>query len=319
MKYLKRVLSIVLALAIISLPLIVWMQRQELQDWYRLRDYTPPANVVALADVTTMNEATRRLFYVNHPNVADQATFNAACSQEASIVLGCYIPGKGIYLYNITDARLDGVLQVTAAHETLHAAYERLSTKEREHIDALTAQALKSITNQRLLDTVEKYRSQDPSVVPNELHSILGTEGRNLPPELETYYQRYFNNRAVLVNFSEQYENEFSKRQTQVADYDKQLEVTKQQIESNKQELALQYTALTAEKDRLDGLRVSGNIAEYNSGVSGFNSQVNSYNALVKKTDSMITTYNKLVITRNNVAIEVQGLAKAIDSRPQNF
>ncbi len=319
MKILKRLLGVLLTIAIVALPLVVWTQRQTIQDWYRLRDYTAPTAVVALADSTTMTDSTRRLFYINHPDIADQTAFNEVCSQEASIVLGCYISNQGIYLYNITDPRLKGVMEVTAAHETLHAAYERLSPEERTKIDAMTTDALKGITNERLLATVEKYRTQDATVVPNELHSILGTEARNLPPELETYYTKYFTNRAAIVAFSEQYESEFSSRQAQVKTYDTQLETMKLEIEGSKRELTLQYSALTKEKDRLDSLKNSGDIATYNSGVASFNSQVNAYNSLVKKTDLLITKFNTTVEQRNELAIEVQGLAKAIDSRPQSF
>ncbi len=319
MKLFKRIASVLLSLAIIALPFIVWQQRQDIQDWYRLRGYTPPSNVVALADATTMNDSTRKLFYINHPQISGKSDFNAVCSQEASIVLGCYIPNKGIYLYNVTDARLKGVMEVTAAHEMLHAAYERLSPSERAHIDALTADEYKKVSNKRLLDTVEKYRSQDPTVVPNELHSILGTEQRSLSPELEAYYKRYFTNRATVVSFSEQYEGEFTSRQAQVESYDKQLTALKQQIDANKDKLSANYNALNAEKTRLDDLRANGDIAGYNSGVSNFNSQVATYNTLVKQVDQLIATYHSTVNTRNNIALEEQGLVQAIDSRPQSF
>ncbi len=319
MKSLKRLAGVIISLTIIALPFVIWQQRLAIQDWYRLRNYTPPANVAALADATTMNNSARRIFYINHPQIADKTEFNAACSQEASIVLGCYISNNGIYLYNITDARLKGVMEVTAAHEMLHAAYERLSDAERARVDGMIAEALKSVTNQRLLDTIAKYRAQDPSVIPNELHSILGTEQRNLPPKLETYYQRYFTNRATVVAFSEHYEGEFSSRQAQVEAYDKQLETLKQQIETKKNQLSNSYNSLNSEKSRLESLKNSGDIATYNQNVPGFNAQVGSYNSLVNQVDQLINSYNSTVIARNNIALEEQGLAQAIDSRPQSF
>lgn len=319
MKFFKRFLSVVFTLAIISLPIIIWLQRQEINDWYQLRNYTPPNNIVALADATTMTPQARRIFYVNHPEVDDQEAFNAACSREASIVIGCYVPGKGIFLFNINDSRLKGVMEVTAAHEMLHAAYERLSSTEQARIDGLTSQAIKNVTDQRILDTVERYRSQDAAVVPNELHSILATEVKNLPPELETYYQQYFTDRSKIVGFSAQYEAEFSSRQSQVAKYDAQLEDIKQQIEADKTELSLQYKALESQRQQIDSVRASGDIAAYNAQVPGFNAAVNNYNALVKEADRLIANYNSIVKARNELAVEVQDLAEAIDSRPQNF
>lgn len=314
MKFFKRFLSVLLTVTIISVPIIVWIQRQEIYDWYRLRDYTPPASIVTLADETTMTPYARKVFYVTQPVIADQQTFNAACSREASIVLGCYIPGEGIYLYDIKDARLHGVMEVTAAHEMLHAAYDRLDGDEQRRVDDLTAANLKNVTDQRVLDTVERYREHDPSVVPNELHSILATEVSQLSPELEDYYKQYFTNRQAVIAYSKKYEAEFSTRQAKVAEYDGQLADMKQQIEANKTELNLQYKALTAEQSRLNDLRSSGDIASYNSAVPGFNQSVADYRRLVSETDSTINRYNSIVATRNDLAVEVQDLAEAIDS-----
>ena len=65
-------------------------------------------------------------------------------------MLGCYILNKGIYVYDITDDRLAGVRQVTTAHEMLHAAYDRLSVKERAQVDAMTAAAYEKLDNIRI-------------------------------------------------------------------------------------------------------------------------------------------------------------------------
>src|SRR6185295_11567695 len=102
-----------------------------------------------------MTPDTRRLFYVYHPVLEDKQAFNSHCTDsEKTIVLGCYISRTGIYLYDVTDSRLNGVEQVTAAHETLHAAYERLSSSERKRVDGLTAQAFAQVTDQRIKDTI---------------------------------------------------------------------------------------------------------------------------------------------------------------------
>lgn len=319
MKFFKRFLSAILTLAIIAVPIIAWVERQNIYDWYQLRDYSPPANVVALADETTMTPYARKVFYVAKPAISDQKAFNDACSREASIVLGCYIPGQGIYLYEIKDDRLHGVMEVTAAHEMLHAAYDRLDSREKQRVNDLTASAFKDITDQRVLDTVQRYREFDPAVVPNELHSILATEVGELPAALEEYYMQYFSSRQAIVAFSRQYEAEFSSRQAQVAQYDAELEVMKQRIESNKTELTLQFNALTAERVRLDAMLASGDIAAYNADVPAFNRSVVDYKEFVDETDDMINSYNDLVAKRNDLAVEVQNLAEAIDSRPQKL
>lgn len=319
MKLFKRLFGAFVTIAIVGGVLFAWTQRQDIYDWYRLRDYKPPQQVVLLADHTTMTSGARRVFYVNRPVIAHASEFNDACSLEASIVLGCYIPGKGIYLYDVEDPRLSGVKEVTAAHEMLHAAYERLSPDEKQHIDDLTQAAYANVTSERVRANVDTYRESDPNVVPNELHSILATEINDLPPELEAYYQRYFTNRKAIVAFSEQYESEFTSRQQQVASYDGQLSNLKISIEANKNELQVQYGSLESEKNRLDGLLAGGQVVQYNQSVPAFNAQVNRYNATVRETDKMINDYNAMVEKRNSIAIEVKNLAEAIDSRPQSF
>ena len=183
----KKYVSIVLTAMIAALPFVGIWQRQAIFDWWRLRDYTPSNRIVELAANTTMTEDGKHLFYVYHATLQTADEFNQSCDfSEQSIILGCYVSGRGIYIYDVKDERLNGIHEVTAAHEMLHAAYERLSSKERQKIDALTQKAYEQSANERIRGTVDAYKKRDPSIVPNELHSILGTEVRDLPAELET-------------------------------------------------------------------------------------------------------------------------------------
>lgn len=315
----KRIFSALITVGLVVGLVFAWTQRRELQDWWILRSYTAPAEVVALADATTMTDDARNVFYVNRPLVVDEAQFNSACKPESTIVLGCFISRDGIYLYDIEDTRLEGVKQVTAAHELLHAVYERLSTKDKQRIDSLTAEAFAGVTEQRILDTVGDYRARDASVVPNELHSILATEVSTLSPELEEYYAKYFKDRQVIVGFSQAYESEFSNRKDQVANLDAELASLKLEIDAGQNDLALQYSALQAEKNNLDALLSSGDTDGYNARVPGFNAQVSAYNRSVRALEKQINDYNSLVQERNDIALEVQELVESIDSRPQSF
>jgi hypothetical protein len=312
----KRIASSVLSLLILAVPLIAWAQRDYLFDTWRLHNYTPSSAVVQLADSTTMTPKARHLFYVYHPDLEDKATFGSHCgNEEQTIVLGCYILHRGIYLYNVPDQRLDGVQEVTAAHEMLHAQYDRLSSSDRKKVDGLTAEALKSITDERLLQTIDNYRKKDPSVVPNELHSILGTEVRNLPPDLETYYQRYFTDRSKVVDFADSYKGEFTGREQRVADLDKQLASIKSQIDSLNGSLETQQATLKTQYSNLQQQKKSGQIETYNAAIPAYNLAVQSYNADVNKERALVQQYNSLVEERNSLALEENQLIKALDSR----
>lgn len=313
---LKKVASLLTSLAIFALVILVWWQHWAIYDWWRLRGYQPPAAIAQLATDTSMKPSTQHLFYVYHPDLEDKQTFGQNCkSNEKTIILGCYVAFRGIYLSNIQDPRLSGILQVTAAHETLHAAYDRLSSSEKRRVNKLIDQAYAGLQDDRIKNTVEEYKKNGADVT-NELHSILGTEVRNLPQELETYYSRYFADRSKIVTYSENYEKAFTDRKNKVVEDDKQLAVIKQQIDSLESALNAQQKALEAKRAQLDTYLAAKDYKDYNAGVNAYNSQVASYNQNVNRVKALIGQYNSLLEERNALALEENDLIQAIQNTP---
>lgn len=299
---------LVALMIILVITLGIWVKRQDLYDWSRLRNYTPPNDIAQLAFDTTMTNDARDLFYVYHPELNDRATFSHNCSGfgEQTIVLGCYISNTGIYLFDVDDNRLSGVEQVTAAHEMLHAAYDRLSPAERSRIDGLIASAFKDVTDERIKDTIENYRKRDPSVVPNELHSIIATEVRDIPQELEDYYRQYFTDRLAVVAFSEKYERVLTERRNRAAAIEVQLSGLKSEIETQEKALEEEGNSLQDERGQVN---TQEEATAYNIRVSGYNANIRDFNAKVVQ-------YNDLVEEYKKVALETEELYKAMDSRP---
>ena len=295
-------------LIMLAAALVIWLQRQAIYDWSRLRGYAPSDQIAQLAFDTTMTNPARRLFYVYHPELNERDAFNHNCSGfgEQTIVLGCYVSNQGIYLYDVEDARLEGVEQVTAAHEMLHAAYDRLTEKEKARIDTLTEAALKTVTDKRIQDSIASYRKRDPGVVPNELHSILGTEVRSLSPELEEYYRKHFTNRHAIVAFSEKYESTLTERQNKATALELQITGLKEEIEQLETQLSAEQTRLQADRP---GVNTQAEAV-------AFNARVASYNQDVRSLNSTISRYNSLIEEYKEVALEAQELYKALDSRP---
>jgi hypothetical protein len=303
----------------IAVLVVAWLNRYNVYDWVRLRGYSPSPAVVQLASETTMVNGTRRMFYAYHPLIEGKTNFGAHCpGGEKTIVLGCYISGRGIYLYKVEDNRLQGIMEVTAAHETLHAAYERLGPSERKRVNAMLQAAYAHVGDTRIRNTIQDYQRSGADVS-NELHSILATEVRELPAELEAYYSRYFTDRKVIVAFSEAYEKEFSSRKDRVAAYDRQLAMLKEQIDTKSTELDSRQTMIKAEYERLQSLRNSGQVQQYNAGVAPYNQSVNAYNAAVAEIRQLISDYNSMVELRNELVVEQGQLQKAIDSRPDTL
>lgn len=315
---LRRIWPFILLVAIVGLNIALFMNRVWLMDWLRLRNYSAPAAVSSLATDVTMTSYSERLFYVNHPALEDKASFNQHCADhlEHSAVLGCYHGDRrGIFIYDVTDKRLQGVEQVTAAHEMLHQAYDRLSISEKKRIAGL----LQNFNDTQLKDTSVKeklnlYRQADTVDLTNEMHSIFGTEVSELPAELEDYYKQYFTDRHKVVSFSQQYRAEFDKLKEQVATYDKQLESLQKEIEANKAELDADLATIQAKERQLQR-GPGGNVDAYNSEVRAYNRRVDAYNAKVESTRKMIDQYNKIVAERNSIAFAERQLQEALDSR----
>lgn len=317
MRTFKRVLSYTIILLIISLSIGAVVQRQAINDWWILRSYDPPVAVVNLADSITTTDYGQKLFYVNKPQIDGAEAFRNSCTiSEASIILGCYVENDGIYIFDVTDVRLAGVQQVTAAHELLHVAYQRLNGAEKERINNLTSIVRQNLTDERILQTIETYQTRDSAVVPNELHSIFATELRDLPKELEDYYAQYFTDRLRIVAYSEHYEEEFTSRRQRVVSLDAQLNDLRIAIDSGKSQLSVSEATLSSQQKQLDVYLNSNQIGRYNSLVPVYNNTVNSYNLLVASTVADIDRFNALVEERNTIATETNELFEAIDSRP---
>jgi uncharacterized coiled-coil DUF342 family protein len=209
-------------------------------------------------------------------------------------------------------------MQVTAAHETLHAAYERLGGSEKRTLNQQLQTAFDNLGDERVKKTIQSYRDAGADI-PNELHSILGTEVRALPKELEDHYAKYFSNRETIVNLSERYQAEFTGRQAKVDAADEQLKKLKPEIDTMLAKIDTDASSLNQQYQQLNSLKKAGKIEQYNAGVAPYNAAVASYNQSVKKTQTLIDTYNSLVKERNEIALEENELGKAIDSRPSQL
>src|SRR5690606_38163618 len=115
-------------------------------------------------------------FRATHPEIASADEFNQDCPrQEAnSPILGCYSTGH-IYIYDITNDALDGIEEVTAAHELLHAIWDRMSANDQQRIGGLLRSTYATISNKELKERMDYYQRNEPGQFENELHSIIGT------------------------------------------------------------------------------------------------------------------------------------------------
>jgi len=321
MKSVKLKLFPLLGFIFLAVPLLGWWQWHAVYDWARLRNYIPPTAISELVSQDTMTSYAKHLFYVNHPQIVSGVSeFRKDCPEsEQTIVLGCYHPTMdGIYIYNVTDSQLYGIQQVTAAHEMLHGAYNRLSANKRNYINGLLKNFYANdVHDQRIISEINLYKQTEPNSVLDEMHSSFGTEISDLPPALESYYSQYFSNRKTVADFASNYQAAFTNLSNQIKAADAQLTNQKHGIEAEETTLTTQLNQINTDRARLNALSTSGQLDQYNAGVEGFNNEVRSYNAGVSQLQGDIASYNALVDSRNQVASALASLDQAIDTRLQ--
>jgi hypothetical protein len=313
MKRLKEYLSIATVVAVVIVGIRF---AQDLEDWSKLLKYQPSADIAKLATTTTMTDTARRLFYVNQPTIESRkSALNLCKSTEHTVVLGCYVPSQGIFLQEVTDPRLQGVMEVTAAHEMLHVAYQRMSLVEQTQLGKQLQAVLSKLDNPRILKLVQTYSDQDPKSVNNELHSILGTEVQNLSPELEEHYRKYFTTRSTLVALSERYEGVFTALRDKAKSLSQQLELRKAALEQLTAQVKQEADTVESERSNLQAEIVANRQSDYSAGVAAFNSRVQNYNQLVSQLREQSAAYNQMVTEHNSLALEEKSLVESLENK----
>lgn len=310
-----------LVFLLVSAIAAYWLvtNRQQVVDTVALWNYQPSSQVVSIADRTAMTAAGRSLFYVSHPSLDDAQTFNKACgnSEQGAAVLGCYT-GLRIYIYNVSDPQLDGIHEVTAAHEMLHAAYARMSDTDKKDVNALLEGEYETLSKDpAFAERMALYARTEPGERDNELHSIIGTEVAPVSPELEAHYAKYFVKRATVVALHDQYLSVFTR------------------LKAESVKLSDQMSQLSAEIKSRSGAydtasqQLNADIATFNQRVSGgdiqsqeqFNSERRALVARVAKMsaersaiNSLVNQFNQIVNQYNAIATQTEQLNQSINS-----
>jgi hypothetical protein len=298
---------------ILFVVVLVWViGGRELVDQLRVWNYEPSPRVLELANQTAMTDRGRRLFYVADPAIEPRDRMRSSCPQlDSKSILGCYQSRNSqekIIIQDVVDQRLEGVMEVTAAHEMLHAAYQRLNSQERSEVDDHLQRVFETTNNVAIKKLIKQYPA---NAIKTELHSILGTELRQLDPFLEDYYSRYFVSRLTVVALAEQYQSTFAEIEQRETEIDRQLQDLKAKIATAEIMLKDTDAQLKANQQSLEILSDT-DVESYNQQVPVFNSDVNSYNDQVADLRALVDRHNRLVGDYNKTAQEGRSLVEAI-------
>jgi len=225
--------------------------------------FEPSADIRAYATQATMTPEAEVYYYASRPEMVPAVEFDRFCSREEPGigVLGCYKLGeKRIYLYDVTDERLSAMEPVIAAHEMLHAVWDRFSEAKKDRLGVLLEDAFAALpADHPLIERIATYEEKDPQSRIPELYALLGTEASDLPGALEDHYGLYFSDRSRVVAFTEEVNSIFSTFSAELERLMADLESRGDVIDQRKAEYELAAEILGAD------------IAVYNDRVARYN------------------------------------------------
>jgi hypothetical protein len=322
-KFSKKLPLIIFVVAVLGFVAYGKLTNHLSDQWFMDRiaaaNFQPSDDIAELASKSSMNDNAKVLFYASQPQLDDREQFNRNCADllnESSMILGCY--NGRIYIFNISDQRIEGAKYVTAAHEMLHAAYDRLGIFDKNRIDQLIAAAIKTTTDPNILEQLAMYGELEPGQEINEMHSVLGTESRNLSPELEEYYGRYFYDRGLVVAQHEKYKQVFDELDKRASDIEQKMTALEAEINSLRANYESQAARLSQDIDDFN----------YNTSVGGYFDESSFYarrseivarqTALSQQVDNinlLIEEYNGYVAELQDLGRNAEALQKSLDSK----
>ena len=169
-KVFGAILSFVLISGSVAFTFLNW---RGILDYIAAKNYKPTADITQIVQRIKPTDTGKTIFYASNPQVEDSAEFNGNCknSEGDSAVLGCYRAEK-IHVYNVVNSKLDGVKDVTAAHELLHAIWQRMSKEERTRIGSLLETEYEKNKTPEFEKLMQSYDKTEPGEKINELHSL---------------------------------------------------------------------------------------------------------------------------------------------------
>lgn len=314
--------TIIFCLILVIATIFLLAYRQRIVDQITVWGYPASSEATGLVKRAGMNDNGIFYYYASQPSMYSSdsaANFNKACNntETTTAILGCY-SGNKIYVYVVADKQLDGISEVTAAHETLHAIYSRLSDGEKNRVDKLLEDEYKTLANNKYYsDLLSFYNSYEPGQRDNELHSIIGTEVAKMNPELETYYDQYFSNRQEVVNLDVQYSGVFKSLKAKADDLSVQIDSLLTLITSLTNQYNIDAQKLSSDISLFRSRENNGGFSsqsQLNSEVAALNQRIDQLNATRTTIQADIKNYQSQVAEYNSIATESKKLYDTINS-----
>lgn len=264
-----------------------------------------------------LTEKASKTLLATHPALQEKQAFNQSCHSHNHevYVLGCYVHDDDrIYLYHVESNDLPGVIEVTTAHEMLHAAYQRVPFWEIDRLNEEIKKAYDNLPPDHEIRTSIKSYSEDDFY--DELHSRLGTEVADLSDFLEKHYAAYFQHRQTITDFNQQYHSVFQK-------LNDKLTSLKSEIDAKQTAINQQTEAYNNETNALNQLILDFNQRVESGSISGWRYQneratlearIGRHEATYQSIQQAIDAINQQIAEYNNHVLFENQLMNQINS-----
>ena len=318
---LPTLISVAFTVAVLAAVGWVILNRQFVLDRLNVWWYKPTSDITSIINRAGISDEGRFYYYASQPAIETSTQFNNDCVQQetGNAILGCYV-NKHIYVYDVTNTQLDGVEEVTAAHETLHVIWDRMSDSEKTSVGNLLEATFEKINDPSLNDRMSYYARTEPGERLNELHSILGTEYPNLGPALEAHYAKYFSVRSKVVALHTSYESVFANLKAQSDALSIQLDTLKSLINTNTKEYNTEAASINNDSIALNNSSSSvdrtsaSQVNAYNAKRQALLDRFSALDALRTQINSETDDYNAKVTQYNSIVTSTNNLNKSLDS-----
>jgi hypothetical protein len=314
-----HVVALAATIICVAFAALLFFNRQFVVDQLSVWQYKPSSDVTSLAVRSGMNDTGKFYFYSAQPAVEEAEEFNKQCDrkEDTTAILGCY-NGRNIYIYNVTNQSIDGIREVTAAHEMLHAAYDRLGGSEKSRINSLLeTEYAKLKTDTKLAERMAFYDRTEPGERDNELHSVIGTEIASISPELEAYYKKYFTDRNKVTTLHQKYAAVFDDLQNRSQALISQLTALNKTIEQNSATYNKEVSRLNQDIETFNAKANAGNFSsqsEFQTERANLLTRANQLDAQRQSINADVTTYESLRQQLAAISSQSEVLNKSIDS-----
>lgn len=308
---------------VLVVAFVAYANRQEISDRIAAAGFDAPPAIVDLADRLQLTDAGETVFLATQPTLESSQYFNDQCSRvdhvDGGHVLGCFSDGN-IHLFEVTDERLNGIVEVTAAHELLHAVHARMSESERQDFDRRLRAEYDVLAkdNPALVERMNVYEGLSRAGFANELHSVLGTEVAVLPEWLEEHYAQWFEDRGSIVTQFDGYHGLFVALQEEADALTAELEEIRANVEARNAAYSAAVETFNEDarvfKARNENFEFSSNVDEFNQIMSALGERRAALDAELAAIQAEVARFDELRARLDEIGQTSADLDQQIDS-----